>query len=458
MYTLDQSFSSNNLRKIFDYENRKGNYLEGKFFSKKGEFFPEIEEITRKLKQCSSEFKELKKNKGSLSDQEYETQKIRLNETKEELKEEKEILLTTAFEKISKKITDNSFKIELKKIQQESTKVVYTTKEKDAATYFALKQVQYNIKKLYKVKQSNRYNILCQLKNLLNDKFPKYVIRTDIKDFFETIPHNKIKQKINCDPLLTASSKKIITQILSEYTRLSGNDNGIPRGIGISSYLAELYMRSIDDKIRFQKNVIYYARYVDDIIVIYTPQPNLDISNLLKDLTTCIIDNGLTVNKKKTESFDLMEPQNATLEYLGYKMSFGTGTVKLELTNNKIEKYKRYLSMSFDAYHKTSKFNEQKARKLLVKRIKFLTSNTRLLNNKKDTIVGVYFSNSLLTGFKKFTELDDYLKNEISKISSTNLTERLKKLSFTEGFLKQKYASFTAAELKKITMVWKHVF
>lgn len=458
MYTLDQSFSSNNLRKIFDYENRKGNYLEGKFFSKKGEFFPEIEEITRKLKQCSSEFKELKKNKGSLSDQEYETQKIRLNKTKEELKEEKEILLTTAFEKISKKITDNSFKIELKKIQQESTKVVYTTKEKDAATYFALKQVQYNIKKLYKVKQSNRYNILCQLKNLLNDKFPKYVIRTDIKDFFETIPHNKIKQKINCDPLLTASSKKIITQILSEYTRLSGNDNGIPRGIGISSYLAELYMRSIDDKIRFQKNVIYYARYVDDIIVIYTPQPNLDISNLLKDLTTCIIDNGLTVNKKKTESFDLMEPQNATLEYLGYKMSFGTGTVKLELTNNKIEKYKRYLSMSFDAYHKTSKFNEQKARKLLVKRIKFLTSNTRLLNNKKDTIVGVYFSNSLLTGFKKFTELDDYLKNEISKISSTNLTERLKKLSFTEGFLQQKYASFTAAELKKITMVWKHVF
>ena len=77
MYTLDQSFSSNNLRKIFDYENRKGNYLEGKFFFKKGEFFPEIEEITRKLKQCSSEFKELKKNKGSLSDQEYETQKIR---------------------------------------------------------------------------------------------------------------------------------------------------------------------------------------------------------------------------------------------------------------------------------------------------------------------------------------------------------------------------------------------
>ena len=47
MYTLDQSFSSNNLRKIFDYENRKGNYLEGRFFSEEGEFSSQIEEITR---------------------------------------------------------------------------------------------------------------------------------------------------------------------------------------------------------------------------------------------------------------------------------------------------------------------------------------------------------------------------------------------------------------------------
>ena len=450
---LDQSFSANNLRKIFDLENRKGHYLEGRFFSE--EISSKIEEISRELKECHSGYKDLKKNKDSLLSQEYETQRITLNKKKEELVDEKEKLLTATLEKISKEITDNSFKITLK-IQNNLTKVVYETEKKDAATYFALKQVQYNIKKLYQVKQSNRYNILCQLKNLLNDKFPKYVIRTDIKDFFETIPGDKIEQKINYDHLLTTSSKKIIKQILSEYTRLSGDKNGIPRGVGISSYLAELYMRSIDDKIRSQKDVIYYARYVDDIIVIYAPQPNSDISNLGQELTNIISnDSGLTVNKDKTKLIDLMNPKQANLEYLGYKIKFGTGTVKLELTKSKVSKYKNRLSKSFDAYNKTSKFNEQKARKLLIKRIRFLTSNTRLLNNKKNTMVGVYFSNSLLNCSTSLRAVDYYLKYQISTISADALKTRLSKLSFVEGFAQQRYARFTAAELEKITRVWK---
>lgn len=136
---LDQSFSTNNLRKIFDHENRKGHYLEGKFFSKEGEFSSEIEEITRQLKECGAEFKKLKKNKDSLVNKEYETQKITLDKKKEELEDEKEKLLTAALEKISKKITDNSFNVKLKEIKAEATKNVYTTEEKDAATYFALK-------------------------------------------------------------------------------------------------------------------------------------------------------------------------------------------------------------------------------------------------------------------------------------------------------------------------------
>ena len=455
-YTLDQSFSANNLRKIFDLENRKGHYLEGRFFSE--ETSSKIEEITRELKKCHSGYKDPKKNKDSLLSQEYETQRITLNKKKEELVDEKEKLLTATLEKISKEITDNSFKITLIKIQNKLTKVVYTTEKKDAATYFALKQVQYNIKKLYQVKQSNRYNILCQLKNLLNDKFPKYVIRTDIKDFFETIPRDKIEQKINDDDhVLTTSSKKIIKQILSEYTRLSGKKNGIPRGVGISSYLAELYMRSIDDEIRSQKDVIYYARYVDDIIVIYAPQPNSDISNLQKKLNDIITKYGLELNNEKTESIDLMKPTKETLEYLGYKVEYSGGIVKLELTESRVLKYESRLNKSFDAYHKTSKFNEQKARKLLIKRIRFLTTNTRLLNNKKNTMVGVYFSNSLLDCSTNFTDLDNYLKGEISKISPDALKTRLSKLSFVEGFSQQRYARFTAAELEKITRVWKEV-
>ena len=101
-YTLDQSFSANNLRKIFDLENRKGHYLEGRFFSE--EISSKIEEITRELKECHSGYKDLKKNKDSLLSQEYETQRITLNKKKEELVDEKEKLLTATLEKLAKKL------------------------------------------------------------------------------------------------------------------------------------------------------------------------------------------------------------------------------------------------------------------------------------------------------------------------------------------------------------------
>ena len=47
---------------------------------------------------------------------------------------------------------------------------------------------------------------------------------------------------------------------------------GVPRGIGISAYLSELFMRNVDNQIQELDDLIYYARYVDDIIAIFVPQ------------------------------------------------------------------------------------------------------------------------------------------------------------------------------------------
>ena len=50
---LDQSFSAENFRKIFDIENRKGVYLEG-------EFYADIDEINKKIKELNSGIRTLK--------------------------------------------------------------------------------------------------------------------------------------------------------------------------------------------------------------------------------------------------------------------------------------------------------------------------------------------------------------------------------------------------------------
>ena len=48
--------------------------------------------------------------------------------------------------------------------------------------------------------------------------------------------------------------------------------------------------------------------------------------------------------------------------------------------------------MAVNDYNTTNKFNAIEARRLLIKRIKYLTGNTRLLGVKKEILIGVFFS------------------------------------------------------------------
>lgn len=68
---LKQSFTADNFRKIFDYENRKGVNLEG-------EFFPEIAKIIQDIKACNQEYLALKKKKSMLAEEAYKEQKQKL--------------------------------------------------------------------------------------------------------------------------------------------------------------------------------------------------------------------------------------------------------------------------------------------------------------------------------------------------------------------------------------------
>lgn len=427
---LDQSFSADNFRRILDLENRKGVYLEGRFF-------PNLKQITEEIKQCNAEIREKKKRPRQNG-----TALKELHEKREQLRKTKEEQLTNELQNVSDKVLARSFEIELRKIDIPNDKPIYTV----SATpehFFAMKQIQQNVSSLYDVKQANRSVIVNQVKRLLGDEFPKFVLRTDVADFYESIPHEPILKRINEDNLLTPFSRKLLRRILDQYKAKSGADKGIPRGIGVSAYIAELYMREIDRTIKELPDVTYYARYVDDIIIIFTSSPDdhgrdykNDVSEILKSKYK------LTPNKIKTKSFDLRkEAKKTELEYLGYKMSFGIGETKTTLTTKKVDKYKKRMDLAFAAYTNLSKVNEKKARKLLVRRIRFLTGNTRLLNNKKNILVGIYYSNNQLTEQSDLDTLDKYLMYKIDTLSrSPQLQKRLQKYSFKEGYNKKRFS------------------
>src|SRR6266851_9629380 len=172
---FNQSFTIENFRRIFDYENRRGVYLEGRFF-------PEIETVTQAIKDCMTDIRGLKKKKRTLLPQYYQLQKSILNDEKLKLKSKKEDLLSKELDAICSEIRTGKLRINLKPVTIPSGKTAYTV-EGTAKAYFIIKQVQHNVRKLYKVKQRSRYDIICQLRSILEDPFPKYVIRTDIEDF-----------------------------------------------------------------------------------------------------------------------------------------------------------------------------------------------------------------------------------------------------------------------------------
>lgn len=454
---LDQSFSAENFRKIFDLENRKGVYLEG-------EFYADIDEINKKIKDLNSELRTLKTK--SLSKEDYFLERDAIDEKKDELREDKEENLSKKLAIVSSAVTSADFKLQIVVDTTISSKPIYKT-ARTLENILTLKQLQYNFKKLYKVKQSNRYSIISQLKNLLNDGFPKIIVKTDLKEFYESIPHDKLLKKIYDENLLTYLSKRFIQQILREYKDIAATTKGVPRGIGISPYLTELYMRNVDEAIKNIPQIMYYARYVDDIVVIFAPNVDntaRDYKKIIKDIFS---EEGLTMNEDedKTKIIDLTEKgknQNYFIEYLGYKFISGYANnkhipLKLTISKRKKKGYGERLSRAFALYENQSKGNEKQARKLFVKRVKFLTSNTRLVNNKQNVITGIFYTNSLVNTTEDFYVLDRYFIKLITKFAlPAALANRLSpKNSFVKGFAPTCMSKFKASELNVMMNNWK---
>ncbi len=441
---LNQSFSAENFRKIFDIENRKGVNLDV--------FFPKTRKFTEKIKSCNEEIrkaKRLKKTKDEIK---------KLYEQKAGFRKKRETELDKELEKVSKKCLEKNFRIKLNQVLIPSKKTLYTVQDLPKY-YFAVKQIQHNLSRLYKVKQSDRSAIMSNFLTLLNDGFPKVVIRTDISECYESIPHEKLLKKIDEDGLLAFFSKKIIKQLLFDYKKAAKSKKGVPRGIGVSASLSEIYLRKIDMEIKNIPGLIYYARYVDDIVAIFCPSNGETEDEYgqskLKLVKESIKSAGLKVNTKKTKCFHLLENDYETvdIDYLGYAIELKSGDLTISLTKNKIDKYKKKIDLIFDAY-KFNKINDEKsARKIFVKRVRFITGNTRLKNNKKNILVGIYYSNKHLSSLKSLKILDEYLERKVSTLPDT-LKDRIKDYKFSTGFETRRFSPFTSTQLKNIVSIF----
>lgn len=441
-------FTAENFRRIFDVENRKG-------FDVAGHFFPQLEDYTFAVKNKVSEIRELRKKQSFLKPEEFFSALNKMKPELATLKSAKSNAVDEIMEQISENVSAPKFRIQLNEKDGPNGKPVYTI-DGTAETYFTVKQIQRNIHRIYGVKQASRHDLSCQLRDTLSSKFPFELVRTDISSFYETVERKKLLGKLDEDHLLSASSMKFIKQIFDSYGQISGSNKGIPRGVGVSAYLSELYLRPLDRALKALSGVILYCRYVDDIVIVFARPPAGKSLGSYKTLVTDLISGyGLTPNAAKTIEIDLATKGAKKLDYLGYAYDI-SHYVDISPSIQKLARIEQRLDASFEDYHKTSSINPRRAYRDLVARIKFLTGNTRLAHSKANARTGIFYNNSLATNMSGFAVLDTKLKKEIALIPRKVLRARLKQCSFVKGFTERKYHTFSALELQRIVGAWKH--
>jgi hypothetical protein len=447
---LDQSFSTQNFYTIYKQENKKGQNVTT-------EYFPDAAVYNLKIKKLRQLISKSYSKRRYSSSRWFESRISNLYLLLKLLKNKRNEIVLDNLHDISSLVSSPKadFKI-IKSPEKINDKYVYFL-DNTAESYFTEKQIQRNIKYTYQVKQNDRDLIIPQLKFCLNNKYPMYIIRTDIKSFYETVDRKMLLTKLNQSSVLSLASRKIIAKLLRSYGEVSGEENGIPRGLGISAYLSELYLKDFDYKIKKISNLIYYARYVDDIVLVISPHPTDNKENYLELIKEFLSDDNLSINtdEEKTALYSIPS-ENYDFDYLGYKFKKNGSRCGLSISDNKNDKYIAKANKIIDKYNKSWVRTPKKSKRDLLLRLRFITSNTRLFNNKGNAVVGIYNSNKWVTDTKFLTFLDGQLCKAISRIENIALRKKLMgKHKFAIGFENREFVNFSAKEFSIISKGWK---
>ncbi len=402
----------------------------------------------------------------------------KLKKTIDNLKEKKALALDEAMRRLSAEANDRNFRFHTTyKDVGGKAGLMLDSEKMTLAEPFVMKLLQRNLTRTFKVKQANRHRIMNDVRRLLEHQHPYYLIRTDVSSFFESIPHNRLLERVTGSPLLSYRTKALVRQIV----QMCKGDCGIPRGIGVSSPLSEIYMSTIDSAIRMRPEVVYYARYVDDIIILLANLPQG------MELET-YYDKTLVEPFKKKYGLDLKQngsgkcylanfsitDKPVNFSYLGYSISIWwedkpKGNSKIykmcmRMSKRKFDNMKRRIDNAFRHFALQSKSNIHEARLDLLDCLRYLTGNMHLTKAKAMAKTGLYYNNAQLNSFEDLVELTDYVHNhdlqpydklfadEDAKAAYIGkLRARLKKFDFVEAWKERRMFSFKTRRLNQIT-------
>ena len=161
-----------------------------------------------------------------------------------------------------------------------------------------------------------------------------YVLRCDVRKFFASIPHDKIKE---------LCAKKIKDErILGLVNKIIDCAGGLPLGLQSSQLFALMILDGLDHRIKEKWRVKYYGRYMDDFYLLDPDRERL--KTILADIREYIGKMGLELNEK-TAIF----PVAQGVPFLGFhsylredgKVYSRVNRQKVEQTRRRLKKFKK---------------------------------------------------------------------------------------------------------------------
>ncbi|BDA80195.1 maturase [Leptospira kobayashii] len=363
--------------------------------------------------------------------------------------------LITLTESIATEFAENNSETKgLETIDFRHKKIFITNNIYDTLTIRKTSEI---LESLFHVNSFSREQEILQLKYILETEKSFSIVRTDIKNFFESISFYKIISLLQTKGIYNNSFLLHLNNIKRELD--NHGHTSLPRGLALSSTLSEIYLEEFDNLIRSNRDILYYSRYVDDIVIITKENSQKKILDFIK----LNLPEGLILNRSKTRFYHSKSTEK--INYLGYSLDL-SNALKIGISKNKLGKIKKRIILSLKQFIKDSNFE------ILLLRIKFLTGATelRIADRAKKLVVGIKYQYALCDESEiqiNLKELDNfwysvlvskkyYISNKLrAKLTTENLI-KLKQMSFKSGYSFTITNSLNPDTISKIQEVWKY--
>lgn len=165
---------------------------------------------------------------------------------------------------------------------------------------------------------------LREVDGLLKEGFT-WVVDADLKSYFDTIPHDRLLERVRSrirDGRVLKLIERYLKQEILDGTERWTPTRGSPQGAVLSPLLANLYLHAMDVELGERYRLV---RYADDFVVLCRDETAARAA--LDAVRSWTEANGLTLHPEKTHVGDARQPGQG-FDFLGYRFEGGRRTVR----------------------------------------------------------------------------------------------------------------------------------